>query len=206
MKFLIAILLATLCHGHTPINKQSWVHFRKVKEPTYETAPANGEPNIIHAKHILIEERISPLSVLVQKSLRAFQEQMKKYAADVATRVKQATQATGDYGFVRKPEIRHQYRMLFNHHGQVIFGLKNMDLFLSIYLPKVKDIAHVQPLFLEYDNWTAPHRTNQNQHVYYSTIGFGRNNHGLMTELNSNTSEFLMEAIHIMVCNQYKHK
>ena len=27
-----------------------------------------------------------------------------------------------------------------------------------------------------------------------------------MTELNSNTSEYLAEAIHIMVCNQYKHK
>ena len=27
-----------------------------------------------------------------------------------------------------------------------------------------------------------------------------------MTEINSNTSEYLAEAIHIMVCNQYKHK
>ena len=41
------------------------------------------------------------------------------------------------------PELRHQYGMLFNHHGQVISGLKNMDLFLSIDLPKVEDIAHV---------------------------------------------------------------
>ena len=34
----------------------------------------------------------------------------------------------------------------------------------------------------------------------------GRNNHGPMTELNSNTSEYLAEAIHITVCNQYKNK
>ena len=27
-----------------------------------------------------------------------------------------------------------------------------------------------------------------------------------MTELNSNTSEYLAESIHLMVCNQYKHK
>ena len=27
-----------------------------------------------------------------------------------------------------------------------------------------------------------------------------------MTELNSNTREYLAEAIHITVCNQYKHK
>ena len=96
--------------------------------------------------------------------------------------------------------------MLFNHHGQVISGLKNMDLFLSIDLPKVEDIAHVPPPFPECDNWAAPHRTNWNQHVYYSSLGFGRNNHGPMTECNSNTSEYLTEAIHITVCNQYKNK
>ena len=37
-------------------------------------------------------------------------------------------------------------------------------------------------------------------------MGFGKDNHGPMTELNTNTSEYLAEAIHIMVCNQYKNK
>ena len=59
--------------------------------------------------------------------------------------MKRAT-AKRDYGFVRKPELQHQYGMLFNHHGQVISGLKNMDLFLSIDLPKIEDIAHVPRL------------------------------------------------------------
>ena len=81
-----------------------------------------------------------------------------------------------------------------------------MDLFLSIDLPKVEDIAHVPPPFPDCDNWAAPHRTNQNQHVYYSALGFGKNNQGPMTELNTNTSEYLAEAVHIMVCNQYKTK
>ena len=115
-------------------------------------------------------------------------------------------QATKDYGFVRKPELRHQYGMLFNHHGQVISGLKNMDLFLSIDLPKVEDIQHVPLPFPDCDHWASPHRTNRNQHVYYSALGFGKNNHGPMTELNTNTSEYLAEAIHITVCNQYKKK
>ena len=96
--------------------------------------------------------------------------------------------------------------MLFNHHGQVISGLKNMDLFLSIDLPKIEDIAHVLPPFPDCDNWAAPHKTNRNQHVYYSAHGFGVNNHGPMTELNTNTSEYLAEAIHIKVCNKYKTK
>ena len=115
-------------------------------------------------------------------------------------------QATKDYGFIRKPELRHQYGMLFNHHGQVISGLKNMDLFLSIDLPKVEDIQHVPPPFPDRNHWASPHRTNRNQHVYYSALSFGKNNHGPMTELNTNTSEYLAEAIHITVCNQYKKK
>ena len=180
--------------------------FRKVKDPTYKTLPLHGEPDIIHATHIVIEERISTLSMMVRKSIRDFQSQMKKYTADITECIKRATTSTADYGFVRKPELRHQYRMLFSHHGQVISGLKNMDLFLSIDLPKVGDIAYVPPPFLECDNWATPHRTNWNQHVYYSSLGFGRNNHGPMTELNSNTSEYLAEVIHITVCNQYKNK
>ena len=82
---------------------------------------------------------------------------MQKYATDVTERIKRATKATADYGFVRKPELRHQYGMLFNHHSQVISGLKNMDLFLSIDLPKVEDIAHVPPPFPNCENWAAPH-------------------------------------------------
>ena len=196
MKPLPIILLAVACQAYTPVAERSWVKFRKVKDPTYQNIPIHREPDIIHATDILIEERISTLSAMVRKSVHDFHAQMKKYM----------TEKKADYGFVRKPELRHQYGMLFNHHGQVISGLKNMDLFLSIDLPKVEDIAHVPPPFPDCDNWAAPHRTNRNQHVYYSSLGFGRNNHGPMTELNTNTSEYLTEAIHIMVCNQYKNK
>ena len=88
MKFLPVILLAAACQAYTPITERSWVKFRKVKGPTYETIPLHGEPDIIHAMHILIEERISTLSTMVQKSIRAFQSQMKKYTADITERIK----------------------------------------------------------------------------------------------------------------------
>ena len=205
MKLLPIILLAVTCQVYTPIMERSWVQFRKVKQPTYENIPLHGKPDIIHTTDILIEERISTLSTMVRKSVRDFHAQMKKYMTELTERIKRAT-TKADYGFVRKPELRHQYGMLFNHHGQVISGLKNMDLFLSIDLPKVEDIAHVPPPFPDCDNWAAPHQSNCNQHVYYSSLGFGRNNHGPMTELNTNTSEYLAEAIHITVCNQYKNK
>ena len=205
MKILPIILLAVVCQAYTPITERSWVKFSKVKVPTYENIPLHGEPDIIHATDILIEERISKLSTIVRKSVSDFHAQMKKYMTELTNRIKRAT-SKADYGFVRKPELRHQYGMLFNHHGQVISGLKNMDLFLSIDLPKVEDIAHVPPPFPDCDNWAASHKSNHNQHMYYSSLGFGRNNHGPMMELNTNTSEYLAEAIHIMVCNQYKNK
>ena len=206
MKIGIIFLLVAACMAYTPISKRSWLKFVKVKQPTYNTVPIHEVPNIIRATHIDIEECIDTLATMVRKSVREFQDHIKKYMAEVTKRVKRTTQRKKDYGFVRKPELRHQYGMLFNHHGQVISGLKNMDLFLSIDLPKVEDIQHVPPPFPDCDHWASPHRTNRNQHVYYSALGFGKNNHGPMTELNTNTSEYLAEAIHITVCNQYKRK
>ena len=105
MKLLPVILLVVACQAYTPITEQSWVKFHKVKDLTYETIPLHGEPDIIHAMHILIEERISTLSMLVRKSICDFQSQMKKCAADVTEHVKRATKSTADYGFVRKPEL-----------------------------------------------------------------------------------------------------
>ena len=205
MKFLLLLLLAGACQTYTPIEERSWVNFRKVKYPTYNSSPLHREPNIIHAKDILIEERMNKISTMIRNSLSDFNAQLKQYTTELTERIKRAT-TKADYGFVRKPELRHQYGMLFNHHGQVISGLKNMDLFLSIDLPKVEDIAHVPPPFPECDNWATPHKSNHNHHVYYSSLGFGKDNHGPMTELNTNTSAYLAEAIHITVCNQYKTK
>ena len=105
MKFLLVLLLAVACQAYTPMKERSWVKFCKVKDPTYETIPLHVEPDIIHATHILIEERISTLSTMVQKSVRDFQNQMKKYTADITEHIKQATMSKADYGFVRKPEL-----------------------------------------------------------------------------------------------------
>ena len=205
MKPLLLLLLAGACLAYTPITERSWVKFKNVPVPSYNSSLLHEAPDIIYAKEILIEERLNEVSKMIDKSLQDFHTNMKRYTTDLTKRMKRAT-AKRDYGFVRKPELRHQYGMLFNHHGQVISGLKNMDLFLSIDLPKIEDIAHVPPPFPDCDNWAAPHKSNKNHHVYFSAHGFGRDNHGPMTELNSNTSDYLAEAIHITVCNQYKNK
>ena len=103
---------------------------------------------------ILIEERLDKISTMISRSVNDFHAQLKQYTTELTKRIKRAT-TKADYGFVRKPELRHQYGMLFNHHGQVISGLKNMDLFLSIDLPKLEDIAHIPPPFPECDNWST---------------------------------------------------
>ena len=188
MKFLLVLLLVGACQTHRPITERSWVKFRKVKYPTYNGSLLHQEPDILRATDILIEEKLNKISTMISKSVSDFHAQLAEYTTELTKRIKRAT-TQADYGFVRKPELRHQYGMLFNHHGQVISGLKNMDLFLSIDLPKVEDIAHVPPPFPECDNWAAPHKSNRNQHVYYSYLGFRTDKHGPMTELN-----------------QYKHK
>ena len=136
MKQIFIFILVAAVSADTPINNRSWINFQKVKDPTYITSPVNLEPDIIHAKYIEIEERISTLATMVELSLREYQKHLQKYTADVTERVKRATKVVHEYEFVKKPELRHQYGMLFNHHGQVISGLKNMDLFLTIDLPK----------------------------------------------------------------------
>ena len=83
MKFLLIILLAVACQVYTPIEEQSWVKFRKVNDPTYEKVPIHGEPDIIHATDILIEERISTLATMDRKSICDFHAQMKKYTTEL---------------------------------------------------------------------------------------------------------------------------
>ena len=65
MQVVLAILLVSACTAYTPIRERSWVNFKKVNEPTYKDMPDNGEPNIIRAKQIPIEERISALATIV---------------------------------------------------------------------------------------------------------------------------------------------
>ena len=88
MKLLLLILLAVACQAYTPIAERSWVKFRKVKDPTYKSAPLHREPDIIRATDILIEERISKISIMVRKSMSDFHTQMKQYTTELTERIK----------------------------------------------------------------------------------------------------------------------
>ena len=62
-----------------PIAERSWVKFRKVEDLTYKSSPLHGEPDIIRATDILIEDRISKISTMMRKSVIDFHAQMKQY-------------------------------------------------------------------------------------------------------------------------------
>ena len=88
MKVLLIILLAVACQAYTPITEQSVVKFRKVKDLTYKSSPLHGEPDIIRATDILIEERISKISTMVRKSVSDFHAQLKQYTTELTERIK----------------------------------------------------------------------------------------------------------------------
>ena len=107
MKLLLILLLAGACLAYTPMAGRSWVKFKHVKDPAYNSSLLHEAPNIIYAKEILIEERVNQVSKMIEKSLTDFQTHLKRYTTDLTKRMKRAT-ANRDYGFVRKPELRHQ--------------------------------------------------------------------------------------------------
>ena len=149
------------CNAHQPIEKRSWINFKDVKTPEYDSNRMVDSYSILNTTTIDIEEQPSVLSHMIHKTTKDFQKHLDAYATTMKKRIKHANNANSDYGFVRKPELRHQYGMLFNHHGQVISGLKNIDLFLSVDLPKVEDIAHIPPEFPDCDTWAAPHKSQK---------------------------------------------
>ena len=88
MKLILLLLLVGACQTHTPIAERSWVKFRKVKCPTYKSSPLHGEPDIIHATDILIEERLNKISTMISKSVSDFHAQLAKYTTELTKRIK----------------------------------------------------------------------------------------------------------------------
>ena len=101
-----------------------------------------------------------------------------------------------------KPELRHQYGMLFNHNGYMMLGLQSLQLFLTINLPKIADLQHAPPPFPNCTDWAAPFPVRMKA---YETMGSAYVAWTAYRELNQSLT-FLDEAVHHKVCIQYKTK
>ena len=101
-----------------------------------------------------------------------------------------------------KPELCHQYGMLFNHNGYMMPGLQSLQLFLAIDLPKIADLQHTLPPFPKCTTWAAPFPPGMKA---YETMGSAYVAWTVYHELNQSLA-FLDEAVHHKVCIQYKTK
>ena len=88
MKFLLVLLLVGVCQTHRPITEQSWVKFRKVKCPTYNGSLLHQEPDILHTKDILIEDKMNKISTMISKSVSDFHAQLAEYTTELTKRIK----------------------------------------------------------------------------------------------------------------------
>ena len=77
MKLLLILLCAGACLAYTPIVERSWVKFKNVPVPAYNSSLLHEAPNIIYAKEILIKERVNQVSKMIDKSLQDFHTHMK---------------------------------------------------------------------------------------------------------------------------------
>ena len=72
MKPLLLLLLASACLAYTPITERSWVKFKNVQVPTYNSSLLYEAPNNIYAKEILIEERLNQVSKMIGQITSGF--------------------------------------------------------------------------------------------------------------------------------------
>ena len=87
MKFLLVLLLVGACQTHRPITERSWVKFRKVQYPTYNSSLLHQEPDILRATDILIEEKLNKIPTMISKSVSDFYAQLAEYTTELTKRI-----------------------------------------------------------------------------------------------------------------------
>ena len=138
----------------------------------------------------------------LERDIEGFATQLKRQIDNTIQRAKRAVRKENELKLPLKPELRHQYGMLFNHHGYMMPGLQSLQLFLAIDLPWIKDLQHDPPPFPNCTNWATPQPANMQ---YYGTMGEAYVKWTAYREMNE-TLDFLDEVIHHKVCIQYQAK
>ena len=131
-----------------------------------------------------------------------FQQNFKNLIHDTRSHAWHSVAKQEELKLPLKPELCHQYGMLFNHNGYIMPGLQSLQLFLAIDLPKIADLQHTPPPFPNCTTWAAPFLP---QMKAYETMGSAYVAWTAYCELNQSLT-FLDEAVHHKVCIQYKAK
>ena len=136
----------------------------------------------------------------MEDDLQKFRTEFKNRIDETLSRALRSIQE--ELKMPRKPELRHQYGMLFNHQGYMMPGLQSLQLFLAIDLPKMEDLYHEPLPFPNCMEWAPPQLLNMQ---YYNTMGEGYIKWTAYKSMNESVS-FLDEAVHHKVCIQYQTK
>ena len=87
-------------------------------------------------------------------------------------------------GFISKPVVRPEYRMIYQHKGMLLQNLYHRYLYITIKLPHLSDLEQRIPDFLNCDNYGSLHPSNPDP---------------LLDETPTNDNE-----LHRVICNTFK--
>ena len=193
---VICIFAVLLQSGDT----KKWVQFLEEENISYDKADLDFEPEIISAQTVDVAPKLNRLIQSMEEDIKQLRNDFQKKIDETILRVHKSTQE--ELKMPWKPELRHQYGMLFNHQGYVMPGLQSLQLFLAVDLQKIEDLYHEPPEFPNCSIWAALDPFYKN---YYSTKGSYYIKWTVYKEINKSLS-FLNEAVHHKVCIQYQSK
>ena len=179
---------------------REWLKFDKEPNITYDKDDLQFEPELIASETIEVGPSLNRLIKPMEKDIQKFSMNFQRHIDEMVHRFCRTIQE--ELKMPCKPELWHQYGMLFNHQGYVMPGLQLLQLFLAIDFPKIEDLYHDPPAFPNYMEWAAPYLPNID---YYNTMGEGYIKWTAYKDLNDSVS-FLDEAVHHKVCIQYQTK
>ncbi|MCG8626010.1 MAG: hypothetical protein MJE68_28935, partial [Proteobacteria bacterium] len=190
------LLIVSECSG------RKWIDFIEEDKVEYNTTDLSEDPELIKVKYILVKQKVNTVIESLERDIDNFATRFQKHIDKTLQRAKRAVKRENALKLPLKAELRHQYGMLFNHHGYMMPGLKSLQLFLAIDLPKINDLQHDPPAFPNCTNWAAPDPPNLQ---YYGTMGEAYVKWTAYKEMNESYS-FLDETVHHKVCIQYEQK
>ena len=164
----ITLLVYLLLQSGETVETRKWLTLAKEPSLTYDKDDLYYEPELIAADSISLAPTINTLVEAMETDLENFARTVQRHIEKTRVRVRRGIKE--ELKMPRKPELRHQYGMLFNHQGYVMPGLQSLQLFLAIDLPKMEDLYHDPPAFPNCTEWAASYPPNMD---YYNTMGEG---------------------------------
>ena len=132
---------------------RKWVHFKEEENITYDVQDLIDEPEILSTDSIEVQLQLNKLIQSMENDIKKFKTEFQKRIDDTISRTPHSIQENTK--MPRKPELQHQYSMLFNHQGYMMPGLQSLQLFLAIDLPKLEDLHHDPPAFPNFTTWAV---------------------------------------------------